>query len=85
MFDGSDYPGSLDEGLFEDWLDKGRHSKIPYSYLLIVWDSLYERYQPAYIEHRSQIDSYEHHPYATGQEALVAVYDLYSESRIISS
>lgn len=82
MFDGSNYPKSLEEEQFENWLEKGRESKIGYTFLLIVWDALDEKYLPAYIEDRQSIASYELYPYATGQEALVAVYDLYSEARI---
>lgn len=83
MFDGSDYPQSLDEDLFDEWLENGRMSKIPYSYLLVVWDALYEQYLPVYVEQRDQIDRFEMYPDAVGQEALIAVYDLYSEARII--
>lgn len=82
MFDGSDYPKSLDEEEFEGWLEKGRLSKIGYTYLLVVWDALDEKYIPVYKEDRQSIDSYEMYPYAPNQEALVAVYDLYSEARI---
>lgn len=82
MFDGSDYPKSLDEEQFEEWLESGRSSKIRYSHLLIVWDALEQKYVPVYVESRQQIEVYERYPYATGQEALIAVYDLYSESRI---
>lgn len=83
MFDGADYPKSLSEEQFEDWLKTGRESKIRYNYLLIIWDSSDEEYQSVYIENRDQISSYEMYPDAYGAEALVAVYDLYSESRIM--
>lgn len=83
MFDGADYPKSLEEDLFEEWLETGRNSKISYSFMLVVWDALEEEYQPVYLEDRSQISSFESYPYATGAEALIAVYDLYSESRIL--
>ncbi|WP_422358834.1 hypothetical protein [Reichenbachiella sp.] len=82
MFDGSYYPKSLEEEEFENWLEKGRLSKIGYTFLLVVWDALEEMYLPIYIEDRNAIASYELYPYATGQEALIAVYDLYSEARI---
>ena len=82
MFDGSDYPKSLDEEAFDHWLEKGRLSKIRYSYLLIIWDAVEEDYVPIYIENRGSIEPYEHYPNASGREALVAVYDLYSEARI---
>ena len=82
MFDGLDYPKSLDEEVFDHWLEKGRLSKIRYDYLLIVWDAVENEYIPIYTEDRDSIAYYEQHPNATGREALVAVYDLYSEARI---
>lgn len=83
MFDGSGYPMSLDESLFEAWLEKGRESKIGYTHMLIIWDAINEEYLPVYLEDRNKINSYEVHPYAAGSEALIAVYDLYSEARIV--
>ncbi|SMD31781.1 hypothetical protein SAMN04488029_0118 [Reichenbachiella faecimaris] len=82
MFDGSDYPKSLDEQQFDNWLEMGRESKIPYCYLLIVWDALEEQYLPVFVEDKESIESFEIYPYSTIQEALIAVYDLYSESKI---
>ncbi|PIB35296.1 hypothetical protein BFP72_07735 [Reichenbachiella sp. 5M10] len=82
MFDSSYYPKALDESLFESWLEKGRESKIPYSYLLVVWDEREANYQPVYVEQRESILHYEVYEHSTGNESLVAVYDLYSESRI---
>jgi len=40
MFEGPDYPKPLKESDFENWLEEGRASKMPYAYLLIVWDEL---------------------------------------------
>jgi len=82
MFDGPDYPKSLEEGQFESWLEQGRESKLGYHYLLIIWDSFEERYQPVYSETRMGATKYEKFGDAIGQEALVAMYDLYSESRV---
>ncbi len=82
MFDGSDYPKSITEELFESWLEEGRSSKISYHFLLIVWNVYDEKYNPVYVETREEIAHYELYPDAKGSEALIAVYDLYSESRI---
>lgn len=82
MFDGPNYPKSLKESLFESWLENGRSSKIGYHFLLIVWNVYDEKYDPVYVEERSAIASYELYPNAKGSEALIAVYDLYSESRV---
>lgn len=82
MFDGSDYPKPLDEDLFDTWLEKGRQSKISYSYLLIIWNDLESSYQAAYTENRASILEYELYGESSGHESLVAIYDLYSESRI---
>lgn len=82
MFDGPGFPQSLDELLFETWLEEGRMSKIGYYYLLVVWDEFEEKYLPVYIEERDKIQEYQLYGESVGQESLVAVYDLYSESRI---
>lgn len=82
MFDGPDFPKSLDEEQFEEWLEEGRNSKIGYNYLLIIWDSFDEKYLPVYLEERLRISNYEKYGESVGQEALIAAYDLYSESRI---
>lgn len=82
MFDGSDYPKSLDEAQFDDWLENGRQSKIRYAYLLIIWNELDAAYLPVYTENRATINTYELFGESSGYESLIAVYDLYSESRI---
>jgi hypothetical protein len=82
MFDGSDFPKSLDEALFNSWLENGRLSKIGYNYLLIIWDEYESNYRPVYAESRDEINQYEMYRTSTGREALIAVYDLYSEARI---
>lgn len=83
MFDGADFPKSLDENIFHSWLENGRLSKIQYRFLLIIWNELDEAYQPVYVEHRDQINEYEKYGRSSGSESLVAVYDLYSESRVL--
>ena len=83
MFNGPDFPKSLDEEVFSLWLTKGRESKIGYCYLLIVWDAYDSQYRPVYATHRDEIGEYEIYQSSTGRESLVAAYDLYSESRVI--
>ncbi|MBD8489310.1 hypothetical protein IFO69_11185 [Echinicola sp. CAU 1574] len=83
MFDSSDYPKPLDEALFETWLEKGREKKIPYNFLMIIWNVIDGAYKPVYAESREELKGLEWYPNNTGQEGLVAIYDLYSESRII--
>lgn len=80
MFEGPDYPKSLDEDIFNRWLENGRKSKIGYHYLLIVWDDYESAYQPVYVARREEIQSYKT---ASSRERFVAAYDLYSESRIV--
>ncbi len=83
MFEGASFPKSLDEQLFENWLENGRQSRIPYAYLLIIWDDIEGEYQPVYIETREEIDGYDRYTNTPGRQLLVAAYDLYSESRIV--
>lgn len=82
MFEGPDYPSAIKEEVFESWLEDGRDSKISYRFLLIVWNVYDEKYKPVYVESREEIREFELYPEAKGSEALIAVYDLYSESRV---
>ncbi|UCS92566.1 hypothetical protein KZP23_18000 [Echinicola marina] len=82
MFDSSDYPQSLNEALFESWLEEGRSKKISYNYLLIIWNAFEEKYLPVYVEDRSEFNSFEFYPNNSREEGLIAVYDLYSGSRV---
>lgn len=83
MFDGPDYPQPLDEFLLDEWFEKGRESKIPYAYLLIVWDELDAKYRPIFTEKRSEIQEYARYGQSPENQLLVAAYDLYSEGRLI--
>lgn len=83
MFDSPEFPKSLDEALFDTWLENGRESRMSYHYLLVVWNELEAEYQPVYVDHRNKIKEYERYPGVIGRESLVAAYDLYSESRIV--
>ncbi len=83
MFETSDYPKALDEDLFDSWLEKGRESKIQYNFMMIIWDSYESDYHPVYTEERDAFLNFDNSRYSSGTESLVAVYDLYSESRIL--
>jgi hypothetical protein len=79
MFEGPDFPKSLDEEVFNRWLEKGRLSRIGYHYLLILWDDYESAYQPVYLADRNEIKSYQR---SGSRERFIAAYDLYSESKI---
>jgi hypothetical protein len=83
MFDSPDYPQTLDESLFDTWLEKGRSSKIPYAYLLIVWDELETEYLPVFTEDRQEIKQFARYGSSPENRLLVAAYDLYSETRVV--
>jgi hypothetical protein len=83
MFNGPDFPKSLDEEVFSAWLENGRLSKIGFNYLLIVWDEYDSLYRPIYAQHRDEIGEYDTYKSSTNRESLIAAYDLYSESRIV--
>ena len=80
MFETLNFDKALDEELFDTWLENGRNSRLGYQYLLIIWHTMEEDFKPKYIEQREDIEEYRNPVLA--QETLVAVYDLYSESRI---
>lgn len=82
MFEGADFPISLDEEVFNVWLENGRRSKRRYNYLLIIWDEYDSTYRPYYAEDRDEIEKYQTYSKSTASESLVAAYDLYSESKI---
>lgn len=82
MFEGPDFPKSLDEEIFDSWLESGRQRKLSYNYLLIIWNELELEYQPVYVENRDAINNYTKDK-TSGRELLVAAYDLYSESRVV--
>jgi hypothetical protein len=73
----------LDESLFDEWLEKGRLSKIPYGYLIVIWDELDGLYSPVYVEERSELQNYSRYGQPPDHQLLVAAYDLYSETRVI--
>ncbi|MEQ8242007.1 hypothetical protein [Fulvivirga sp.] len=80
MFETYNFSKTLDEDLFDIWLEKGRNSRMGYQYLLIIWDTLEEDFRPIYLEDRDGISEY--HDITAKQEVPIAAYDLYSESKI---
>lgn len=82
MFEGPDFPQSLDEELFNSWLENGRQLKLSYNYLVIIWNELELEYQPVYVEDRDAISDYTKNKNSS-RELFVAAYDLYSETKII--
>ncbi|CAD5277246.1 MULTISPECIES: hypothetical protein [unclassified Imperialibacter] len=82
MFHGSGFPTTLDEQVFNDWLEAGRNSKLSYTYMLIIWDELDSKYLPVYTAEREKILDYKRYPGASSNESLIAAYDLYSESKV---
>lgn len=82
MFNGPDFPKSLEEDTFNRWLENGRLDKSGYNYLLIIWDEYDAQYRPVYTSDRNELDRYQAYRSSVGRESLIAAYDLYSESRI---
>jgi hypothetical protein len=80
MFEGPGFPKSLDEEVFNLWLEKGRLSNIGHKYLLVVWDEYEAAYRPIYTAQREDIHQFDKS--SSSRERLVAAYDLYSESKI---
>jgi hypothetical protein len=83
MFDGPDYPKSLNEEVFNQWLEKGRESKMGYEFLLVLWDEYESAYRPMYVSRRDDIEQHGTKRSPSSREWLVAAYNLYSESRIV--
>lgn len=83
MFDSSEYPQSLDEQLFEQWLEAGRESRIPYAYMLLLWDETSTCYRPLYVEERAAIHAHPRFGSSPEHQTMIAAYDLFSESRIV--
>ena len=82
MFENLNFSKSLDEDVFDMWLEQGRNSKFGYQYLLIIWDTWQEEFKPVYLEERDEIEEYRNSINAS--ETAIAAYDLYSESKMSS-
>lgn len=83
MFEGPNYPQPLDESILDEWMEKGRASKIPFAYIIIIWDELETAYLPVFVEKHSEIQKYPRYGQAPDHQLLVAAYDLYSETRVV--
>lgn len=82
MFDYPEFPHSLDENTFESWLERGRASKIPYTFILIFWDERQLRFFPEYVESRDEIELNFGDSVTAYDQRLIAVYDIFSGTRI---
>ncbi len=82
MFENLNFSKSLSEDLFESWMEKGRESAIGYNYLIVMWNAYEEEYNPVYIEDREGLQKYSHQDVLTISETIVAMYDLFSGTRI---
>ena len=82
MFEGAEYPQSLDESTLERWFEQGRSSRIPYTYLVIIWDDRESSYSPVFLEERVELDNYSKDDRGYSNQWFVAAYDLFSESRV---
>ncbi len=80
MFESLGTGKSLDEDVFESWLEKGRNNQLGYHYLIIIWHAGEEAFQPVFVSDREAVSQYSRD--IAVHEQLVAAYDLYSESRI---
>jgi hypothetical protein len=79
MFE-TQYGKSLDEETFDAWLEKGRSSNLGYHFLIVIWNTLEEEYLPTFAASRDDLAQFQTHH--GGHEIVVAIYDLYSESRV---
>ncbi|MFY0593307.1 hypothetical protein [Roseivirga sp.] len=84
MFDGPDYRKALDEDVFDRWLEEGRSSKLNSEFMLIVWDDQDQVYHPEYVSDRAAIEAsgLGHYGQTNDLRSIVAVYNLFSESRV---
>lgn len=82
MFESAGFPKALDENTFMEWLEKGRNSRLPVKYLIIIWNDLEENFRPQYEESREDLEIYCQSLRSNSRESLIAVYDIYSESKI---
>lgn len=82
MFETLGFPKGLDESVFQKWLDKGRNSPLSVNYLIVKWNEMEEEFEPQYLEHKEQIKELSSEQKNYTNEKIVAVYDIYSESRI---
>lgn len=82
MFENHTKSGSLNEDLLQIWFEKGRNSRIVYKFLLIIWNESDLEFKPLYLENRKELEDYHKGYNANDSETLIAVYDVFSESRV---
>ncbi len=82
MFENLNFHISLEEDRFDEWLTKGRESKIRYDYLVVLWDEMEKDYRPVYLSDRSDLEKYQDDR-SNISDVFVAAYDLYTESKIL--
>ncbi|MEO9869565.1 hypothetical protein [Ekhidna sp.] len=81
MFENLNFPVTLDENQFDEWLIYGRESKIRYNYLVILWDEMEKDYRPVYLTERKEFEKYTDK--RNVNDVLVAGYDLFTESKVL--
>jgi hypothetical protein len=77
MFETNDRK-ALREDQFEDWLAKGRTSKLGYHLMAICWNEWEQAYRPVFFEDKKVLSEFR----TELQESVGAVYDIDSESII---
>ncbi len=78
MFESKEFTKSLDEELFDAWLEEGRESKMGYAYMMVVWDMYDEKFKPLYVDKLEKVHQFPD----SGREKFVAAYDIYSHSKV---
>ncbi len=70
----------LNEDQFDRWLEDGRTHNLGYRLMMVVWSIWESDYHVVYAEDHEQMRS--HIRSMSLQEEMMAIYDVYSESRI---
>lgn len=82
MYDNAAFPAPLEEEIFAQWLEQGRNDNIGYRFMLVVWDTYDLAYRPIYVEDFDALRAFARYGDTPEREAMVAAYDLYSESKV---
>lgn len=53
-----------------------------YRFMVVVWDSYDKAYKPIYVEDHEALYQFERFGDTANREAMVAAYDIYSESKV---
>ncbi|MCR9249291.1 MAG: hypothetical protein NXI20_02670 [bacterium] len=70
---------SLDESVFDQWLEDGKNRMLGEQYMLVIWNELELEFSPMYVVNKSDINT---SLSASIHERILGAYDLYSGSRI---